>query len=239
MVSADARSRVRVAGIPIIIDPSWFIIAVLLAWSLGRGHFPSVLPGWPGWAHLALGAAAAVALFGCVLLHELGHALVARLHGLPVDSITLFIFGGVAHIAGESHRPGAELRIALAGPAVSGALAAGCGWLAPRAGSAAATALLDDLGWINLAVLVFNLLPGFPLDGGRVLRAALWAGLRSYARATRIAGAFGIALGFALMAFGVYALLKGAWTSGVWYLLLGSFLRDAARASRLQVMGHR
>ncbi len=226
----------RLFGIPLTIDRSWYAVALFLTWSLATSYFPWQVPGLAPAAYWAMGAAASVLLFVCVLLHELGHALVARLHGIPVAGITLFIFGGVARLAGESHRPSVELKVTLAGPLVSGALALGCRWLAAHLPTATLPGLMaagvaQYLVMINIAVLIFNLLPGFPLDGGRLLHAVLWAILHDGRRATRIASAFGIAFGYALAALGFWSLWKGRWSTGIWYVLLGMFLRNAARAS--------
>lgn len=237
MASADpVRPTARLFGIPLTIDRSWFAVALFLTWSLATGYFPWQVAGLAPATYWIMGATAAVLLFACVLLHELGHALTARLHGIPVAGITLFIFGGVARLAGESRRPSVELKVTLAGPLVSGLLALACRWLAlhlpieTTAGLLAAT-VARYLVTINLAVLVFNLLPGFPLDGGRLVRAVLWAVLGDWRRATRIASALGMGLGYGLMALGAWLLFRGAWSAGLWNLLLGLFLRGAARAS--------
>ena len=189
-----------------------------------------------------MGLIAALLLFTCVLLHELGHSLAALASGIPVARVTLFVFGGVAQIADEPRRPGMELKIALAGPLVSAALAALCWWLARTlpvhtAWQLAVWAVVRYLVVINISILFFNLLPGFPLDGGRILRAVLWAGTGQPRLATRIASQLGHLLGVALMAWGVWVAAHGAWMSGAWYLLLGSFLRNAALASYRRASG--
>jgi len=230
----------RWLDIPVFLDSSWFVILALVAWTLATGYFPLRLPGVGQTTYWGMGVAAAVLLFCCVLLHELGHAVVAKAYGIPVSRVTLFIFGGVAHIAREPRRPWVELVVALAGPLVSIVIAAGCFW--------AATALPPEIGRIgpiivrylavvNTAIVVFNLLPGFPLDGGRLLRAALWAWSGDLRRATRIAGMLGHGLGVALMGLGLLSLLRGQWINGVWYVLLGMFLRNAARVSVGEAVG--
>ena len=234
------------AGIPIFLDPSWFVVLVLVTWTLGARVFPSQLNGLLPAAYWGMGLAAALLLFACVLLHELSHALVARAFGIPVNRITLFIFGGVAQLGRESRQPSVELLVALAGPVASGALAAagwwGAGILAAQLPSPSATSpaqvagligfvILKYLTMVNVAILVFNLLPGFPLDGGRVLRALLWAWLHDWSRATKIASTLGSGLAVALWALGVGAIIRGQWVGGMWYVLLGMFLWDAARAS--------
>ena len=226
----------RVFGIPILVDPSWFVIVVWVAWTLAHGYFPSGHPGWPPTMYWLTGAIAAVLLFGCVLLHELGHSLVAKRVGIPVTQVTLFIFGGVAQLGQEPRRPQTELLIALAGPMVSVALAWGCSVLggtlpAETLGQEAVVAILRYLGFVNVALLCFNLLPGFPLDGGRVLRALLWAWTGSLRKATRVASLAGAGLGWGLAGLGIWALLRGARLDGLWYIVLGLFLRGAARNS--------
>lgn len=224
--------RLRLFGIPLRIDPSWFLIVWLMSWTLSRGYFPSAVPGVGVGVYGALGVAAALLLFVCVLLHELGHALTARAFGIPVSGMTLFIFGGVAHIAKEASRPWIELCITLAGPLVSLALAWGCGQAAQViALPSAAAALLQYLSAINTGLLLFNLLPGFPLDGGRVLRAIIWGWTGNWMAATRVAGALGSLLGFGLMALGAWVGVRGHWSSGLWYVLLGLFLRNAASSA--------
>lgn len=230
----------RVLGIPILLDPSWFVILALVTWTLATSYFPFRVPGAPPAAHGMMGLCAAVLLFACVLLHEFGHAAAAKACGIPVSRVTLFIFGGVAHIAQDPRRPLVELLVAVAGPLVSVAVAALCFWgsgTAPAASSPTTLALLRYLAVVNTAILAFNLLPGFPLDGGRLLRAALWAWMGDLGRATRIAAALGSGLGIGLMMLGALSLLRGHWINGIWYGLLGIFLRRAAQASAEEVGG--
>jgi len=236
---ANRQQPWRFFGIPLHIDPSWFIVVLLISWSLARGYFPDAVPHLPAAAYWVMGIAGALLLFTCVLLHELGHALTARAFGIPVPGMTLFIFGGVAHIAREATRPSVELRVALAGPLVSVAIALACRFTAgilpvmtPL--ETIAVALLRYLAMINTGVLLFNLLPGFPLDGGRVLRAVLWAWTGRWDTATRIASTLGLVVGIGLMLLGVWVITQGSWSGGIWYLLLGFFLRNAARVGFLQ-----
>lgn len=241
MDSSDAAGAAprwswQLFGIPIRIHTSWFIVVAFVTWTLASRYFPDVHPGLPVAAYWVMGATAALLLFTCVLLHELGHSLVAKRHGIPVHRVTLFIFGGVAQIGREPQRPSVELKIALAGPLVSVLLAALCfaasALLPARQPAALAiAAILRYLALINTGVLLFNLLPGFPLDGGRVLRAAVWAWTGSLPRATRIASRIGSALGLALLALGAWEVVKGFWVHGAWSMLLGFFLRNAARRS--------
>ena len=255
---ADIRPRdagpfgahaVQLFGIPIQVSASWFLIVAMLTWSLAGGYFPARFPGLRPVLYGLLGAAAALLVFACVLLHELGHSLIARRHGIPVGCIRLFFFGGQAQILRNASRPSVELQMAAAGPLVSVGLVAGCVWglaeippLTPV--TAALAALLRYLASVNMALLLFNLLPGFPLDGGRMLRAVLWAWLDSrwmrqrvggrdeaFRRATRLASLLGILLGFGLMLLGGWVIVREGWLGGGWYLLLGWFLRRAAQAS--------
>lgn len=223
-------------GIPIRIDPSWFVIAAFLAWSLATGYFPSQVAGLSPVGYGAMGLAASLLLFGCVLLHELGHSLAAKRYRIPVSRVTLFIFGGVAQIGAEARRPAVELAIALAGPLVSVVLAFGCwlaaGWIPLESSlQLVVRVILRYLAMINGGILLFNLLPGFPLDGGRVVRAAVWAWTGSLRRATRVASLLGLMLGTLLLALGLWVILRGSWVGGLWYVLLGFFLREAARSS--------
>ena len=227
-------------GIPIQVDASWFAILALMTWTLATGYFPSALLGVSTHTYWLMGLTAAVLLFACVLLHELGHSLVAKAYGIPVRRVTLFVFGGVAQIASEPKRPWVELTVALAGPLVSVVLAAACWWVS-RVWSPHADAQLIGLAivrylWIvNAGIILFNLLPGFPLDGGRVMRALLWAWTKDLTKATRIASICGSAMGIALVVLGGLSALEGRWINGVWSVLLGFYLRNAARASYADV----
>lgn len=234
--SMARRRPWRLFGIPLQINTSWFFVVAFLTWSLANGYFPARAPGFPIIVYWAMGLVAALLLFACVLLHELGHSLVAKAHGVPVSQVTLFLFGGVALIANEPRRPSVELKITLAGPLVSGLLAAGCVAAAASIrihspAQAVVVAILRYLAIVNTGILLFNLLPGFPLDGGRVLRAALWAWTGDIRRATRIASRVGSLLAIGLLALGVWAAIAGRWGGGMWYILLGLFLQRAAQAS--------
>jgi Zn-dependent protease/CBS domain-containing protein len=224
-----------VRGIPIYIHASWLLIYALITWSLAVGYFPRVLPDLPPAAHWANGLIAALLLFASVLLHELAHSFVARAHGLDVRGITLHVFGGVSHLADEPPSPRAEFLIAVVGPVTSFATAA-LAWLGARVvPDPSAGAILAYLAFVNIAVGIFNLIPGFPLDGGRVLRAILWRWKRSLARATFIASRVGVFVAFGLMALGVFQILGGNLVGGMWMILIGLFLRTAADASYAQV----
>ena len=227
-------------GIPIHLDPGWFVVVALMSWSLSSSYFPSSYPGFSHLVYWGMGTAAALLLFACILLHELGHSLVAKSHGIPVACVTLFLFGGVAHITESPKRPSVELQVALAGPLVSVLIAAVCLWGSAHMPLATplhlvVAAIIRYLGVINIGLALFNLLPGFPLDGGRVLRATLWAWTGSLRRATRAASIIGILFGFGLIALGLWALSTGKWMGGLWYLFLGWFLRNAALQSYRRV----
>lgn len=222
---------VTIAGIPITVSVWWLAVVALLTWSLGDGWFPEAVPGVAPAAAYALGFASALLLFASVVLHELGHAVVARTRGIEVDEIELWLLGGVAKLRGEAHRPGDELRYALAGPAVTAAIVAVCTLLLQLLGDrdSVAVALVEYQLIVNGLVLVFNLLPAFPLDGGRVLRALLWRRWHDRRRATAAAAAVGRAFGFALIALGVVSVGAGA-LGGIWLFVVGAFIAAAASA---------
>ena len=198
-----AAGRLTIAwiwGIPISVHVSWLLVFALVAGSLAAGYFPERQPGWGAATRWVLGALTSLAFFASVLVHELGHSRVALRHGIPIRGITLFVFGGVAQIGREPGSPGAEFRIAIAGPLTSLALAALFGGVGTVGGSMALVSVPALwLARINLAVALFNLLPGFPLDGGRVLRAAVWAWTGSFDRANRAAAASGELLALVLI----------------------------------------
>jgi Zn-dependent protease/predicted transcriptional regulator len=223
-------SLVRILGIPIRLHVSWFLIAALITWSLAAGYFPQTNPGWNALTYLIVGAVASLLFFASVLLHELGHSILALREGVPVKSITLFIFGGVAQIGREPATAGAEFRIAIAGPLASLGLAALFGGL-----GSVLSAPLAYLGRINLLLAAFNMIPGFPLDGGRVLRAALWQFGGSYQKATRWAARGGQAIAFGFIGLGVLQFFFGGLTNGLWLAFIGWYLSNAARASYQQV----
>ncbi len=224
----------RVGGIRIIIDPTWLFIFALVVWSLATGYFPSIDPAISGGRAWLMGLVAGLLLFVSVLVHELSHALLARRAGIEVPRIRLFLFGGVSEMGSEPRDPRAELRIAAAGPLTSIGLAAAF-FIISRLGVAAllpgAAPVVDYLAMINLGLGIFNLLPGFPLDGGRILRAWLWSRHGNLLRATRTAGRAGSFLGYGLMAFGLRELILGSLLGGIWMILIGMFLNQAAGAS--------
>lgn len=239
----------RVLGIPIHVHASWFAVFFFVTWSLATGYLPETLPGLSESRYWGMGGVSSLLLFLSVLLHELGHSYVALHYRIPISQITLFIFGGMAHMGKEPPSPRAEFLIALAGPLVSLLLGVGC-----LGGAMAVDSLFSGLGlqgfvvlggllgMVNVQLGLFNLIPGFPLDGGRALRAGLWAWKKDFNRATSLAAVTGIGFGVALGVIGV-VVLGGAWSgvlghsiaaNGGWLILIGSFLFSAALSSKRQ-----
>lgn len=228
----------RIAGIEIGIHYTWLLAVIFISWSLAVGFFPAYFPGWSTTAYWATAILAACLLFASVLVHELAHSLVALGRGLPAHGITLFIFGGVSTISAEAKRPRDEFVIAIVGPITSLVLA-GIFWgllQIAGGGNAPVSAILSYLALINVSLAGFNLLPGFPLDGGRVLRSILWGRTGSLERATRIASFTGQVFGWLLIGYGVFQVLHGNFLSGLWIAFIGWFLNSAADASRQEVM---
>jgi Zn-dependent protease/CBS domain-containing protein len=229
----------RLLGIPIGVDASWLVILALVTWSLA-GNFHEVLPEQQPWIYWVMGLVTALVFFLCIVLHELGHAVVARATGMPIRGITLFLFGGVAELGGEPHSAGREFAMAIAGPIVSAILAV-VFWLVASAGEAAgwATAIvlcLLYIAGINFTVLLFNLVPAFPLDGGRVLHAAIWGATGDLRRATHWASLAGQVFAWLLIFFGIVNFFWGNVVGGIWLGLIGWFLNHAARASYSHVL---
>jgi Zn-dependent protease/CBS domain-containing protein len=225
----------RVFGIPVFVHASWLVIFVLVAWTLATGYFPQREPNLPPGAYWVRGLVTSLLFFASILLHELGHSMVALRHGIPIRSITLFIFGGVARLARDPQDGRTELKIAAAGPAVSivlGALFYGASGVDALGGSGRGIA--GQLALINFLVAGFNLVPAFPLDGGRVLRGLLWRAAGKH-RATRTAARGGTVFAYFLMAWGALTLVRGEGLSGLWYVLIGWFLREAAAGARRDV----
>jgi Zn-dependent protease/predicted transcriptional regulator len=230
----------KLAGFQVGLDWSWFIIAVLITWTLASGVFPYYYPDLTPGAYWSMGVIAALGLFASIVLHELGHATVARRYGLPIRRITLFIFGGVAEMEAEPERPAAEFWVAIAGPIVSFLVGLVC-WLLLQAAAGAGAGVpvvgvLAYLATINVILAVFNLVPAFPLDGGRILRAALWHWKGSLRWATRVSSTIGGGFGILLIVLGVYRVLVGDFVGGMWWFLIGLFVRFAAQASYQQVV---
>jgi Zn-dependent protease/CBS domain-containing protein len=227
----------KIAGIDIYAHLSWFIILVLLTWSLASGWFAQLFPGWATTTYWIVAFISALLLFGCVLVHELAHALVAQASGLTVRNITLFIFGGVAHVEEDMKRPGVEFRVAIAGP-IASFLLAGVAFLLvlPLRGSgASAEAALDYLAVANFLLGAFNLLPGFPLDGGRVLRSIIWKVTGNFKKSTRIASSVGQACAYVFILLGIIGFFTGNFFNGLWVVFIGWFLLSAAQTASTQV----
>ena len=237
-----ARWRLfRLLGIPIYLDITWLIILVLLTGSL-YAQFSHELSGLTYAEYIGLALVTAVAFFACIVLHELGHAVVARATGLPIRGITLFIFGGVAVLSVEPKSAGGEFLMAITGPAVSAvlgglflllyAVGANAGWPEPP------LVVFKYLGSINLILLAFNMIPAFPLDGGRVLRSILWAITGKVRKATYWASLLGRGFAYLFIAFGVFEIffVSGGLLSGIWLAVIGLFLNNAAKASYQQVL---
>jgi Zn-dependent protease len=229
----------RVRGIPISVDLSWLLIVALLTWTL-TGQFHDDAPQIPGPVVWTMALITTFAFFGCIVLHELGHAVVAQNAGIPLRGITLFMFGGVAQLEGEPTSAGSEFTMAIAGPIVSAILAAIFGglWIVGKSESWGAPLVLTlrQLMLVNVMVLVFNLIPAFPLDGGRVLRSILWAVTHSLRRATYWAAALGRAFAWLLIAAGVLMIFNGNFLNGLWFGLIGFFLANAAAGSYRQII---
>ncbi len=221
----------RVLGIPVGLDYSWFLIFALLTWSLAASYFPSEFKGWPVAEYWIIAAVTAVLFFASVLLHELGHSVLAIRYKIPVRSITLFLFGGIAQIASEPPNATAEFWIAIAGPLVSFALA-GLFGIAQilSTGAAPLLAVAKYLAYINGLLGLFNLIPGFPLDGGRVFRALVWGATHDFQRATRIAATVGRGIAFLFILVGAWQIFTGNIINGLWTAFIGWFLESAANS---------
>jgi Zn-dependent protease/predicted transcriptional regulator len=228
----------RLLGFTVWIDWSWLLLAILIVWTLAVGYFPRLAPHLGEATYWWMGIMGLCGLAFSIIAHEFAHSLVARRYNMPIRGITLFVFGGVAEMEEEPISAGGEFWMALVGPLTSLVLAvifyhiAG-GMAAAGDGSAQspATVVMTYLAFINGLLAVFNLIPAFPLDGGRMLRSALWGWKGDILWATRIAGAIGSAFGFGLIVLGLLSAITGNFVTGIWWFLLGMFLRTAARAS--------
>src|SRR5437660_10927286 len=225
----------RIFGIPLKVHVSWFLVFAWFTYGLAEKYFPLMLTR-PRWEYWLLGVVAALLLFASVLVHELGHSWVALRYRIPIAQITLFIFGGMAQIRREAPTPRAEFLIAIAGPVVSVLFSFSFGVLAVLPGSPSdAVAVSTLLQEINLTLALLNLLPGYPLDGGRVLRAALWAWSKNFHKATRQAARAGQGFAVLLITVRAWDLVAGLAIGGVWFLLIGAFLYTAAHNTHRQV----
>lgn len=227
-------------GFKVKLDFSWFILAVLIAWSLATEVFPDYFSGLAKATYWWMGIAGALGLFVSIVFHEFCHSIVARYYGLSMKGITLFVFGGVAEMEDEPQSPKVELLMALAGPA-SSVLLGGIFFVLGRAGKniglpLSIVAVLGYLSWINIILAVFNLVPAFPLDGGRVLRSILWAIKHNLRWATHIASFLGSAFGIFLIIVGIASFISGNFIGGLWYSLIGLFVRNASNLSYKQLI---
>ncbi|MDU8912450.1 site-2 protease family protein [Aestuariicoccus sp. MJ-SS9] len=232
---SNAVKLFTINGFDIKIDPSWLLIAALITWSLSQHYFPESFPDQTMQTYVVMSVVAMLAFFGSLLLHELAHSVVARGYGVPIKGITLFLFGGVAELEAEPKTARVEFLVALAGPAMSLALALGFWVLAQLTPLLALpTAVPEVLGYlamINLVLGLFNLVPAFPLDGGRVLRAYVWQRTGDILHATEVAARSGTLFAYLLMWLGMIGLFQGALVAGLWQILIGGFVLMAARGS--------
>ncbi len=227
----------RIAGIDIGIHYTWILIFLLITWSLAVGYFPEEFPGWGMAVYWVTSVVAALLLFVSVLLHELAHSLVAKTRGLPVKSITLYLLGVIRNLESEPEKPGLEFAIAIVGPLSSLAIAA-IFWGVDKLGLAPdgpVKATVDYLVTINILLAAFNILPGFPLDGGRVLRSIIWGATNDLKKATGIASAVGQVFGWLMIAGGVFMALTGNLMGGIWLVFIGWFLNGSAEAARREL----
>jgi Zn-dependent protease/predicted transcriptional regulator len=229
----------KLFGFSVRIDASWIVIAILVVWSLATGFFPYFYPGMSVGTYWWMGVVGALGLFFSIVLHEFAHSWVARHRGMEMRGITLFIFGGVAEMDDEPPSPGTEFLMALAGPVASMLIAGasfGMWWLSGQLNWATpAGAVFWYLGWINAVLAVFNLIPAFPLDGGRIFRSILWRLTGSLRKATRVSSLIGSGFGVLLIALGILAFISGNFIGGIWWFLLGLFVRGAASTSYRQL----
>lgn len=225
----------RIIGIELRVHPSWFIILLLVGWMLAGVALPADFPDVTAAVRLTMAAGITIAFFLSLLAHELAHSAVALARGIPVHRITFFLFGGMAETSSDSRSPSEEFLIAVAGPVMSFVLAglflavwwygAAAGWGPLAAGTA------GYVGFLNLVLGVFNLLPGFPMDGGRILRSGIWAVTGDKTRATLWAARVGEGLALMLVVYGIWRAVKGEVMGGIWLVLIGLFIRHAARTS--------
>lgn len=225
----------KLFGFEVRVDLSWVILAALITWTLARGLFPGDFSGLSTGTYWIMGAFGAVGIFFSIVAHEFSHSVIARRFGLPIRRITLFIFGGVAQMDEEPPSPRAEFYMALAGPLASIALGFFF-WLILLVGRyrdwpVAVSGVFHYLRTINFILAGFNLLPAYPLDGGRILRAGLWKWKNSVRWATQIASRIGSGFGIALVVLGFISIIRGAFVGGMWWILIGFFLRNASRMS--------
>jgi Zn-dependent protease len=237
MSRASGFRIAKILGIPIYLDPTWLLIFGLITYQLSKMVFPGMYPTWTQTQYWTVGVLASLLFFGSVLFHELAHSVVALYYKIPVHSITLFIFGGIARIGREPSKPIQEFNIAVAGPLASFFLAGVFGAMVlafPADPMVVAPSKI--LGGSNFILAAFNLAPGFPLDGGRIFRAVIWGVTKNYSRATLVAGSSGKVVAYAMMGIGGYlAFYKEQWLSGLWLGLIGLYLLNVAQQSIAQM----
>jgi Zn-dependent protease/CBS domain-containing protein len=239
MAQSGSIPLVRLLDFEVRVHWSWLLIFGLLSWSLASGYLPDVYPTWSTGQQWLVAVLTSLLFFGSVLAHELSHSVMARRRGIPVHGITLFIFGGVSQLGDEPRAAKDEFWVAVVGPLTSFAVAAVCavGWLAARsAGAEVVAAVAGYLAYVNVAVGIFNLLPGFPLDGGRVLRATVWGAKGDMLDATRVAAMAGRIVAWLLVAVGALSIFTGGALGGFWLILIGWFLANAAESSYEQAL---
>ncbi len=233
----------RLFGISLVVHYSWFFIFALVTWSLTTGYFPVAYPDWSLTASIIASLVTSLLFFASVLAHEMMHSIVAKSAGIPVNSITLFIFGGVAEMGEEPANPKTEFLMAAAGPLSSLALAGlvyvgstmgrGMNWSRPIIG------VMEYMTYMNLLLAGFNLVPAFPLDGGRILRSILWAWKGDYRWATKVASTIGSGFGIFLIVVGVMNVISGNFIGGMWWFLIGMFLRSVAGSANRRLLTRR
>ncbi len=232
----------RAFGIALRLHYSWFIIFALVTWALTASYYPTVYPSWSLGTRIAAGLITSLLFFGSVLAHELMHSIISQRQGIPVQSITLFIFGGVSQITEEPKKPQDEFRMAIAGPLTSlviGGVLFGVYFGIRSIDNMTVqfiTAIVYWLGYINVALGIFNLIPGFPLDGGRVFRSLLWWRTGNLKSATRVASYIGRGVGFLFIFGGIWLIFAGYWLNGIWIAVIGWFLESAASGSYRQLL---
>lgn len=230
----------RILGFSVRLDASWILIALLITWSLATGFYPFDYEGFSTETYWLMGAFSALGLFISIVIHEFSHSIVARRYGIPIAGITLFIFGGVAEMTKEPDHPKAEFLMAIAGP-IASLLLAGVFWfgffVSKNAGiPVPIQGVLHYLAFINGILALFNMVPAFPLDGGRVFRATLWHFKGDIKEATRVASKFGTGFGLLLIISGGLFFITGNIVAGIWWFLIGMFLRNASMSSYQQIL---
>ncbi len=232
-MSGNTLLKFRMLGFDIKLDTSWIFIAVLIVWILGNSYFGRILAGYAAYLPWLFAIIGAAGFFTSILLHELGHAVVARNYGIPVHGITLLMYGGVAELGHNPKTAKQDFMVAAAGPLVNfllGFLFIGISGLAASFGlGTPILAVLKYLVFINFALAIFNLIPAFPLDGGRILRAALWQGTKNYGKATRWSAKVGMFFSLLLMAYGAWLLLQGRYIGGLWMFFIAIMMFNAAK----------